>query len=280
MVRINRHAIDPHVLTSRFETTQNNMQTFIQGARRDPNNLTLLASNALDLAAAGSVLTPDSLMIAERLLLASRAYAALLAVASAQGARIEVPLDEGKPAAYETRVDGSIVHTSRWINAFLLASLCRDTASLDLLCKTPMELLRSSVTRGPAYRYAFIEALIGFRYGLPDTSKKILRAVEETDPEREDIAKPDWVLHIDVPLLEMLFYINSRDPDFAKALEKAVTLHKKYWTKTPLQKRKWDGFLAVNVMGMAALATDQGLEFDVDSEYLPMSAVSREAGHE
>jgi hypothetical protein len=272
-VRIQRHAIAPDFLQPRFETTQKAMPTFIAGARRDPNNLTLLASNALDMAAAGSVLTPDAPMISELLLLASRAYAALFAIATAQGDRVEVPLEQGKNAVYETLVDGSLVHASRWIHAFLLASLCRDVSSLNLLCRTPVEMLRASVTRGPEYRYAFIEALIDFRYGLADTNKKILRAIKETDPERDDIVKPDWVLHLDVPLLEMLFYVNTQDADFAKSLEKAVTLHKKYWDKTPERRRSWDGFLAVNILGMAALARDQGLEFDVDSEYLPLSVL-------
>lgn len=272
-MKISRPKLDLESIRTRYEGTLSRMPIFVVGARRNPSNLTLLASNAEDVAAGSAILTPDSPEVLTYLRLAAQAHAALFAVAAAGGAAVEVPLGEDSAVLYETRVDTSIVHASRWIHGFYLAALCRDERSLDFLCATPAEVLHQGPTRSPEYRDHMVEALRGFHTGAEDTSKRILKAMEATDPDRDDIAKPDWVLHIDVPALELLFHVNSRDLDFAPALEKALALHKKYWGKSEGQRRNWDGYLAIAPMAMAALAHDRGIPFDVSSDYLPTSLI-------
>lgn len=57
---IPRHKIDREAVQRRFDSTVANLNVFINSVGRTPNNLTLLASNALDVVMCGSVVAPDS----------------------------------------------------------------------------------------------------------------------------------------------------------------------------------------------------------------------------
>ena len=73
MTAIPRHRLDPQEIRPRLEQTREAMPTFVRGARRDPNHLTLVGSNALDMAAGLSVTEPDSEEIADWVELAAQA---------------------------------------------------------------------------------------------------------------------------------------------------------------------------------------------------------------
>src|SRR5207248_2804322 len=83
MTAIPRHRLDPQEIRPRLEQTREAMPTFVRGARRDPNHLTLVGSNALDMAAGLSVTEPDSEEIADWVELAAQAYAGFFTVAAA-----------------------------------------------------------------------------------------------------------------------------------------------------------------------------------------------------
>ncbi len=96
-----------------------------------------------------------------------------------------------------------------------------------------------------------------------------------TDPHQPDIRDPDFTLHIDVPLIDCLLYAIAEQPEFGEKLAKGLELHKKYWTLTEDTRDDWDGMVSLPLLTAAAIATDRGLKFDIDSGYLPMRFVKK-----
>lgn len=268
---IPRHKIDYPAVQRRLETTLTYLPGLIGSVGRTPNNLMIVASNALDIVACASVVDPDSPQIRPALRLASRALAALFAAASALSFPLEVVVTEGAPVRYDFPPESSLVHPIRWLNAFFVAALCRDYAAIQTLADTPLDLLRASSTRCPEYTALFVDGIRGFLAGAPDTAARLLKAMAATDPERPDLM-PDWALRIDVPKIELFFRYASGDAEaFAAALPQAVEHWRSYWTKlTDRDKsRNPDGFLALGLLGLAALAYDKKMPFEVESDYLP-----------
>jgi hypothetical protein len=273
-MRIPRHEIDRVSVQSRFDQTIAYLPAFISSVGRTPNNLTLLASNALDIAACASVVDPDSPRIEPCLLLASRAIAALFAVATAA----EFPVVDGPPTVYRTRPDASLLQARRWLDGFYLAAISRDYDSIQTLFETPGELLLRSSTRCAEYVYAFVNSIQGYLESATDTGKRIVRAMAATDPERPDINSPDWTLKIDVPAISLFFSFATGDrPGFAAALTQAVELHRSYWSMSEDEDASRDpsGFLSLGPLAFAALASDRSMPFTVDSDYVPLSIVRK-----
>ena len=272
---IPRHKIDREAVQRRFDSTVANLNVFINSVGRTPNNLTLLASNALDVVMCGSVVAPDSPHIRPALGLASRATAALFAVAAAETFPIEVVVTEGPPVRYTFAPESSLVHPNRWLDGFFLAALCRDYDSIQALFETPSDLLRASSTRCPEYAYLFVDAICGYLEGAKDTGQRLVKALAATDPERSDLM-PDWALNIDVPKIELFYLIAAGDHSgFAAALPRAVEGHRNYWSKLKNRdvSRNPDGFLALGPLGLAAIAYDRKMPVSVDSDYFPLALI-------
>ena len=271
-MRIERHDIDREAARARFERTVTALDGFIASAPRTPDNLTILASNALDIVACGSVTAPSSPQIQRALRIASRSLAGLFTVACENTLPVEVSVIEGETIHYDRRPDDSIVHPVRWLQGFFVSALYRDHDGIQQLYETPMELLRASSTRSAEYNSLFVEAICGYLEGDPGTAKLLLSAMKATDPARPDVRMPDWTLHIDVPKIELFFHFATGDEAaFNAALQKAVELHCKYWAtiSTNNPDRNPDSFIALAPLALAALAHDRGMAFDVESDYLP-----------
>ena len=198
---------------------------------------------------------------------------ALFTTATAGVSPVTVPLGEGEAARLQGPIDESLVYASRWIRAFHLAALVRDTRGLDQLCLVPDALLRASSTRSPDYYYSWVEAARLVWLQDRAAGGKILETMNLTDVEEIEFHNPDWVLDIDVPLIELLFYVHTENEDFADALPKSVNHFKNYWSRTAEKRKDPEGFLALNLLGLAAFAHEREIKFDVQSDYLPLTLV-------
>ncbi len=272
-MKISRHPITPEDIQTRYDTTLKNLPLFLKGAKDNPNNLTLLASNALDVTSGGSVINPGQPEQTRWLEVAAQAIAGLFTVAAAPGGMAEVYLGAGDPTQYHRLPDLSLVHARRWVHGFSIAAISRDVVALDALCAFPPQKLRSSSTGCHEYIYQMVDAFRAYWLREPGVDKLLLRAMASTDTNQYEFHNPDYVLRMDVPLIELLFYVHRRDPDFETGLLKAIERHKSYWTLDGEKARDWDGFLAFGPLGMATLAFIREMPFDVESEYLPMSLV-------
>jgi hypothetical protein len=274
-MKIDRHMVDSDSLHRPYEFSRQQMDSCLENVRKNPSVLSLLISHAKTVATCGSVIAPESEEIRAALKIASQACAALFALASNPGTPVTVHLGDGEPvtiAGY--RSDSSVEHVDRWLEGFYLASLCRDRESLALLFKTPLDTLKRSSTRGPEYRQLLAEALHGWHAGEEEVTDKFIAAMEATDPDRKDILNVDYTLQISVPTIQCLFYVLSEDKDLADAIIKAAESHKKYWKSTKQRRQdNWDGFLSIPLLGIAAMAHDRKMPFELDCDYVPMDLV-------
>jgi hypothetical protein len=273
MVRIERHKLDMESCRELFDNANRALPSLLTNARTDPYYLFWFISRALSAVRYGSVVSPGSPEVVRYLRLAAQAHAAHFAATG--DLPVTVPLGD-EPATYTSAPDESTVTAYRWIEGFFLAALCRDAASLDLLCQAPVEPMRRSSTRNPEFRYVFIEALRAFWLQKGNSGRLAVEAMRLTDPDRDDIYDRDYTLYLDVHLIRLFFFVHAQDPDFADGLVLALRVHKKYWSKKE-RSRLASGFLALNLLGLAALAYDREIPFEVDSEYLPMWFVTGEA---
>jgi hypothetical protein len=269
-MRIKRHKIDMEGLEEHFRRwVRPTLESTVQAAKERPVNLDLLSSRSLEIAQYLSLLEPTSPELGAMLRLAARASAALFQLAASGGAPVRAPLDGDEPVLLSGRVAESTASGGAWIDGFFQAAACRDARSQAALCGVPTALLRASTTTNAEYGYLMVDALKAFAASAPEASKLILAALEATDPEGMDPRLVEYDLYIDVPLLRLLFYVNARDGEFAEALPEALRHHRQYYSRG--QKRRDDpkGFMPVGLLGLAALAHDRGIPFDVQSEYLP-----------
>jgi hypothetical protein len=271
-MNLSRHRIDVKRAETQFREAIEKLPDYLQAACKNPVNLTLLISKSLEVAQCGSVATPGATDIFDSLRLASQGHAALFAVAASGGEIIEVLLG-GETVQYKGTIDASTAYSQRWITGFFLSRICRDNESTKLLCQSLTTQLAQSSTREPEYRHLLVDALKAVWSGESDTGRHIIQALKATDPDRDDIRAPEWTLMIDVPLMQLLFYVWGHDKDFSEALVKAVLRHKEYWSKTRDRRQDWDGFLPIELLGLAAMAYDRQIPFHIDSEYLPQGLI-------
>ncbi len=263
---IKRHKVDLDVCREWFDSERDRLPKFLGYIKNNPSSLSQVATVAEDLIRYGSVVAPDSPDIPRALRICAQANAALFAIDRAGGERVEILLGNEK-VILSGPINESILHASRWLSGVWQAMICRESALVESFCQTPTKRLRQSSTTDPEYRYNWIDAVQGFWSGAADTAKRVVVAMEATDPDRADILARDWTLNIDVPAIRLLFYAIARDKEFDNALNEAIELHKQYWTATPKRRKDPNGFLSFELTAMTVLATERNVPFDVQSEY-------------
>jgi hypothetical protein len=246
---------------------------FVKSAKTHVVSVSSVISNAHSEAAYQLVFDPRSPRVLQALRLAARASAALFAASTASPSNpVSVTLEEGaEPITYTSRPDESMINVGDWITSFYFGTIVRDEASIDRICEIDPMSLRGSSTRGPEYLYLYAKALRDFHIlqwdKIVDT---MLAAVHATDLERPDVNDKDWALWLHVPALEVLIYVVTKDAKFSDALQRAVELHKKFWSKKKdYRMQDYEGFFSVPLTALARIGLDQGLTFDVESPYLP-----------
>ena len=171
--------------------------------------------------------------------------------------------------------------------AFFLAVVLRDDDLLTALVNTPTDLIRRSTIQGADYHYTFIDALRTFIEGLPRRDRTaaadlVVEAMHQTDPERPDVLDPDWTLFMDVPLIAVTFSLlehldlKEHEPKFGDRLAWALERHMEYYTRDEMKRLDWEGFLSLPLLGLAALAFEYHIPFDVESDYIPTPLVRNE----
>jgi hypothetical protein len=144
--------------------------------------------------------------------------------------------------------------------------------------KNGVHLIKRSTTREPEYRYARVEALKALSIQAPDAEVQLRSVTKTLDIERKSLSQPEWALLLDMPPVELLLHVQRGDDKSSSAdLPKAVEAHKKYWTSTGDRSLDWDGFLAIPLLAVAALAYDRGFRFEVESEYIPVQLIRGES---
>jgi hypothetical protein len=273
-MNVERHQIEDSKLEDlkkQFERTMAELSAYVDAARRDPRNLSLLIGRSLAALSYGCLLTPKSQDVKRVLSLASDSYTALFAAASRGKKSITVVLGEQGPVTYNSSPDESTVHVTNWIIGYFLNVLSQNRESIRLLCDIPIELVRASTTQAGNYQYLYMQALQEFgRDDISGIVNTMLAAMKATDPKLPDITDPDYTLYLHVPQIEVLIYMVTGEAKFTTALTHAVELHRKYWGKTKSRREDYEGFISLELTALAFLGRQEGLSVDVESPYLPI----------
>ncbi|HXV94654.1 MAG TPA: immunity 49 family protein [Pseudonocardia sp.] len=233
-----------------------------------PANLGTLASTARTYAGLVAVVDPDSLELYRAARIAAYALTQVCRLAALPDGTYEVFVGEGEPVLLPSGVTSYSSGIS-WLQGFYLAAACREVHLLDTLAAVPVEVLRRSSTRSDDYLYLHVEALQGFHRGDPDTPRRVLAAMEATDPARVRFGTVDAALNLAVPELDLLWRLIDRDTAaFDAALGTAVERHRHHWGTGHLAGDP-HGFLAPGPVGLAAIAHDAGMSVTVRSGYVP-----------
>jgi len=275
MVRIARHSISNPVLSQeRFDRAFGEIAWLSDHCSKEGTHFDVLMGPALMGARDGSTIAGKSADVGKAIRIAADAAACIFAAVSTN--RVPLSLD-GKPIPKVEQSDQSTMNTSRWLSAFFLNCLCRNLDNLNLLCSVPLCVLQESSTKEPQYRDLFATAIHRYWNNEDGIPKLLIEAMEKTDPDRYELVSPEWTLHLDVPQIKLFMQAVSHDAHFGKTVELALNLHKAYWSKNAKDEYDRpmdpDGFLAINLLGLAAMAYDRDLSVDIDSEYLPMYLV-------
>jgi hypothetical protein len=158
-----------------------------------------------------------------------------------------------------------------------LAVLSHDPHLVGSLCRTPLELIRRSSTKGPEFHDLFVEAVQAVWTKIKDAPARIAAALAATDPSRADVRTPEWDKYWWIPQLDLLSCLAKRPGDFQETLMSALCLHKEYFSKSRDRRAEAWGFLALGPMAFTTEALNRGLSLDVQSEYLPMRLISGNA---
>jgi len=271
MPNIPRHRVDLDSVRKRVAVWAEDLSARLQEARKDLLRCNGLRITASQYAGYLSVIEPGSPEICRALRLGAQSMAAVFSAATATSAEVEVTLGEGPPARVAAQVARDLHDVGSWREGYFLAAICRETPLLDVLCRTPIDLLRQSSTRAEEYSYLFADALRSYWRREDEAPERLLSALEATDPDRLQPASRDYVLHVVVPQMEMFYRLMLQEEDgFNEALLKALEHHNRFWSDaTDSRNREASAFIALGPLALASFAHDAGLAVKVESDYLP-----------
>jgi hypothetical protein len=257
---------------AQYKEAVSSLPHLVEAARLSPSPLPQLVSTSLKAAKVGSVLGLGPAQLFQYLRLAEQANAALFAGMS--GLPVRAPL--GDQFITLTRPpDESYLHVTRWLLAFFSALLCRDLTSLSFLTAVSSKQLRKSTTKFADYGYFFVDAIHGFLAGADNTGKLILKALRAANPDQYPVSDPDAALYLDFPVIQTFCLAVTSDDRFGAALADAVRDHEHFWANRT-GPDDFKGYLSIELLGVAALAYDRGMKFDLESRYVPMALVRGE----
>ncbi|MBH0055419.1 immunity 49 family protein [Pseudoalteromonas sp. SWXJZ94C] len=158
---------------------------------------------------------------------------------------------------------------SKWIEAYFLAVITRDTESMDSLANFPVETMKKSATQAGPVSYKLVEVFQAYHHSKADYPKLLDEcmgmAVKQND---------DWAIYIAFGYLETLAALSPATfdvgCDFNEALAKNVQAQERYHiNEAGPDHAPVDSFLPLQLLGMACMWHDMGNEVTVECDSLP-----------
>jgi hypothetical protein len=157
-----------------------------------------------------------------------------------------------------------------WMRGVACALIARDAEALEIFCCPPhIQTVQLPLSQADAFwpfLCAALTALIGRR---SDTEAFLREAELLLAPAHVAIATPTMIRCQIKPLLELIRSLSQGGNDFESVLHAALEAHREW----AISDKSDDPFhlLPLEVLGLAALASDRGLEFDAGG--LPVELV-------
>ncbi|MFE7772535.1 immunity 49 family protein [Streptomyces sp. NPDC057445] len=272
---IPRHPFPTGNAEAGLAVLQESAEGWIDGLERDSTGLGEALDTALMLAKAHCLLDPRGSIFPtwDAWVNAMQVGSAVFAAATATEEHVQCRIAH-KDRTLEATGTQPYVTPGTWLTAFYLAVVCRERDRITALCRVPLSLLRENGAHFDEFEYAWIDTLQTHWLGGPDLGRKLVAAVDGTDPaavstDQEAIAK---LLY---PPMEMFHRIIRDDhAGFNRALAAALQWHKEYWSEEGRGSRV-SGLVALAPLAIACFAHDAGIAIEVESEYLPATLLSR-----
>jgi hypothetical protein len=248
------------------------LETMLGEARLAPGKLNWVYSHGMATAQLSSVVDVRSPLVPRAIALAAEAIVSNFRLHRGGGRIKKIQLG-GKPITYASaKPERTYLTPGDWLKGFCLAMICRDVKLIDELCFISGDDLRKLNPASAEFRFLLIDGIRQTWQGA-DADDTLVAAMEATDPKREDMqsgANFARVKALEVPLIQLVWYVASGDADFQKVLVAAVRSHQKFWTATPQRERSWHGFMSLELTALAAwyLDWDRGA-LAIDSDYVP-----------
>lgn len=268
---VTRHPVDIGQVNRARGVSQELFETLTERLVDKPTvgGLFKVSTLAENLAACAAVLDPSHAEVPRLIRTAARAQATIWALAHSDGQPVEIPITKAEPQRWEGKVDQSHLSSASWLDAYFLATLAGDLLSLATVCYAPTEVWRTSSTRTEEYIHLFAEALRLYALRDDAAGPKLLAALRATDKSQRHLLSEDWVLDIDVPMIEVTARLFSLDAAaFDTSLAKAFRLFRDYWG-APNRAKDIAGWFARALAALVLLAGRNGLSVMTTSDYAP-----------
>lgn len=168
------------------------------------------------------------------------------------------------------------LHAGNWLTAYYLAVACRENDRLDQLARIPVSFLRAAGVEVDEYAYSWVETLQNAWFRRRETWDTLVAAIDGADPTSSRVAGADLMVKILCPPLEAFHRYQLQEPvEFNRALERAITRHREYWSQDETRARSGTGLVALGPLAIACMAFDAGIPVEVESEYLPKHLLER-----
>ncbi|MGE7389911.1 immunity 49 family protein [Streptomyces sp. NPDC004126] len=248
----------------------------IGGLEDPPSDLGDALRLTLTLAKSHCLLDPESgeLSTWEAWVTAMQTGSALFAAATSGEASVTCRIAD-KDRTLPTAGTHRYADAGAWLTAFYLAAVCREKERLTALCRIPLSLLHAADNQYDEYVYAWVDTLQTYWLGGSGLGRKLVAAVDGTDPSVIPTADHELTGKIIYPPMELFHRIIRGDNDgFNRALLEALQWHKEYWSDEDRALQS-TGLVALAPLAMACFAHDADFPIEVRSEYLPKYLLER-----
>jgi hypothetical protein len=166
------------------------------------------------------------------------------------------------------------IAATNWQTCFYIASILRDTTSLDFLRTVPKSFMEKSVIIAGEIDYAVVDVLkaMSAKQGLNEAIKKFHETRQRT--KYESILRENFDNHLTLPLISVIEALNVADAKiFNERLKDALAKHHDFYKEEkegmglPYDRFGWISFMLIAV---CSYAHDRGIKIEIESDYLPM----------
>ena len=165
------------------------------------------------------------------------------------------------------------VNAQTWLDAYWWARATRNGTARETLDAVDPALLTQG-SRNDRALLGLVEALQARDRKDPEWAETLKSAVSQVNSPTVSTKEEARLLQLD--LFGVLGTIGNEPDDqanFTEQLTDALTDHRTYWSANEARSDTPRGFFSLPLFGLCAMAFDEGMTIDVESDYLPVELI-------
>lgn len=272
-----RHSIEnPAFAQKAYESSLKSFQTGLLSLKDRPENWGFFSNRAAELYGQADFFQQKKHITLDILRVMMETSIGNYRLLENPGKKIELSL-LGRKFSLTGNGKAAFTGTSTWLRAYFSAIILRDQAALLQLANVPLKLLdKGGITSDPI-DYALVNFYKSIFISDSPLGKLFVKAIEATEPSQLSPKRARFVSEIVFPALNMLRFLFPPDgKKYEMAMEKALHLHKKYYSE-PQLRQKSEGMISLPLTAIAVLANDsKKMDLSLSSDYLPTWLIKNE----